>query len=96
MHEALHREVVRDYALRMPVYAGERDELENGFVRDWEAARGRTAEERAAFSARCFAQAEAATSRWLEKVRNAPSQNRAQVLYSLAWRNYNQQAKVPV
>jgi dipeptidase len=95
-HEAFHREVVRDYALRMPVYAGERDELENRFVCDWEEVRDGTAQERAAFTAHCFAEAKAATGCWLEKVRNAPSQNRAQVLYSLAWRNFNQQAKMPV
>ena len=95
-HEALHREVVRDYTLRMPVYAGERDELENRFVCDWEDVRGGTAQERAAFTTHCFADAEAATGRWLAQVRNAPSQKRAQVLYSLAWQTFNQQAKMPV
>jgi dipeptidase len=94
-HEALHREIVRDYALRIDCMQAERDELEARFLEAWETANQGSQADRAAFSTSCFNEANAAEERWLEKVRNWPAQNRAQVLYSLAWRNFNKAAQMP-
>jgi hypothetical protein len=50
---------------------------------------------RAEFTARCFSEADQATKRWIESVRSVPVQNRSEVLYALAWRNFNKQAGLP-
>jgi dipeptidase len=94
-HETLHREVVRDYAVRLPLYKAERDELERKFIGDWEETRHAGVQPRAAFTAGCFKEAGQATERWIERVRSVPVQNRSEVLYALAWRNFNKQAGLP-
>jgi dipeptidase len=94
-HETLHREVVRDYAVRLPLYKAERDELERKFIRDWEDTQLAPLQARAELTARCFSEAGQATKRWIESVRSIPVQNRSEVLYALAWRNFNKQAGLP-
>jgi len=102
-HERLHRQVIRDYATRMPVYREERDALEASFLQ--EAAemvaryRDVSSEERAeplrAFSASCFERAAEATERWIEAVKNIPVRHRPPRLFSLAWDRFNREANFP-
>jgi dipeptidase len=72
-HEALHRAVLRDYALRLDLYRAERDRLEQGFVEKALALRSATVKERHEYSTSAFAAADAATARWTQAVRNAPT-----------------------
>lgn len=102
-HERLHRQVIRDYASRMPLYREERDALEASFLR--EAAeivdryRGMSHAERAeplrAFSTSCFERAAAATERWSKVVANTPVRHRPPLLFSLAWDRFNREASFP-
>lgn len=93
-HEALHRATLRDYRTFVCLYQGERDELEAGFVAGGLERAGQPVEERAAFSADCFARGDAAETRWLERVSSAEVQDRPNPLYAAAWGIRNRQAKM--
>jgi len=89
-HEVLHRATLRDYATRIALYQAERDELERRFISG-----AFTCADRTTYSARCFAEADQATRRWIECVRPADVLTHQTVLHSLAWRNFNRQANMP-
>jgi len=101
-HERLHRAVIRDYAARMSLYRGERDELEEAFLGEaaemYERYRGVSAEERAEalsdFTASCFDRAAEATARWTEAVSSTPVQHRQPRLFSMAWNRFDRQAGI--
>lgn len=94
-HEVLHRATLRDYAMRLPLYADERDALEKQFVAGAMACREAPLEERAAFAARCFAEADEAEHRWTERVLKAGGAVRQGPLYAAAWRTFNREAGMP-
>ncbi len=94
-HEALHREVLRDYQTRLAVFREERDALEREFLAGAAEVAGAPAEERATFSAQCFARADEALARWTEQVRATPPRGRLPFLYAQAWRAFNRQARMP-
>jgi secernin len=89
-HEVLHRATLRDYATRSALYRNERDELERRFI-----AGALACSDRSAYTARCFAEADQATRRWIECVQRADVLTHEPVLHSRAWRNFNRQAKMP-
>jgi dipeptidase len=95
-HEALHRAVLRDYATRMSLYREERDALEAVSMEAALDCLDKSAAERAAFSARCFAEANEATARWTAQVRAAPIKQRPPLLYAITWRTFNRQANLRV
>ncbi len=88
-HEALHRATLRDYAPRLALYRDERDALERRFLAD---ALTCNASERAALSARCFAQADEAEARWRERVGSGGAYSGA--LFASAWRGFDREAKM--
>lgn len=73
-HERLHRAVLRNYPERMAAYGPERDRLEASFIERVEAllARGGDAAEAGALSRDIWREADAAETRWYEKVRKIP------------------------
>jgi secernin len=94
-HESLHRAVLRDYTTRLGRYQAERDTLEAEFIQREADMRLKSTAERQVFSADCFARSADATARWTAQVENTPIQNRAPLIYSLAWNRFNQQAGFP-
>jgi dipeptidase len=90
-HEALHRATLRDPAALIGLYRAEREGLEQEFVERALALAGCPAEERAAFARSCFAQADAAERRWLEKVAGEKVGRRLDPLYRRAWDRLNRQ-----
>jgi secernin len=91
-HELLHREVLRNYSLRLKAYQKDRDALEAGFI---EAAHGAdNTHERGEVSVKCFQQAEEALPRWLGAVREVTEKPRA-FYYNSAWRKTDKEAKLP-
>jgi dipeptidase len=94
-HEALHREVLRDYQTRLAVFREERDRLEREFLAGAAEVAGAPAEVRAAFSAQCFARADEALARWTAQVRATPPKGRLPFLYAQAWRAFNRKAQMP-
>lgn len=93
-HEALHRATLRDYAARIAQYQSERDALEHGFIEGALACRDRSPSERSAYSARCFAEADEAEARWLERVTAQPVTSRPGLLYTTAWRGFDRAAHI--
>lgn len=94
-HEALHRATLRDYATLIRSYQPERDTLETAFVVEALASADLAAPQRAAFAARCFAEADDAEAHWLDTVRAADPQNPPTGLYQSAWHKRNREAGIP-
>jgi secernin len=94
-HEALHRNVLLDYAGRLAIFQGERDTLEASFLVEAEQCALQSPQARAAFTESCFERAAAATRRWLETVHRAPIQHKANFLFQTAWKKFNKLAKFP-
>jgi dipeptidase len=89
-HEILHRATLRDYASRIALYQDERDELERRFI-----AGAFTCADRTAYTAQCFAEADQATQRWIDRVRPSDLLAHQTMLYSIAWRGFNRSANMP-
>jgi secernin len=94
-HEVLHRATLRDYRTMIQLYQDESDAVEDEFIAGALDLACDAVDKRAAFSAQCFARADAAEARWLEQVLAAKVQRRPHPLYSIAWRLRNRQAKMP-
>ncbi|MBI4766859.1 MAG: hypothetical protein HY787_20070 [Deltaproteobacteria bacterium] len=95
-HETLHRTTLRNFSTFIKLYQPERETLEHEFyTKAIEFARHR-APERLAFNRRCFAEAEAAEIRWLERLANKKIQKHPNGLYSLTWKKFNRQAQMPL
>lgn len=82
-HELLHRATLRNYPERIASYAKLRDDLEGQFV-----VGAATAADRGAFTAACFATADAAEQQWLQAV-NAIPPGKVPALYRRAWRSWD-------
>jgi secernin len=92
LHETLHREVLRDYASRQPLFRKQADALEAEFVAQAEELMDAPAKERKAFSQRCFDRAREATLEWRSEVAKEPLQRRLPIWYAVAWSRLNRQA----
>jgi secernin len=93
-HEALHREILRDFATRLTLYRKDRDVLEGRFLRGAADVSAKPSTERAAFCTSCFEDAENAMQSWRERVRDAKLEGRLPLLYALAWRGFNRAADI--
>ncbi|MBW2674390.1 MAG: C69 family dipeptidase [Deltaproteobacteria bacterium] len=94
-HERLHRGVLSDFSTRLATYQEERDALEGRFLSEALACADRTGSERSDLSARCFAEADGAEEKWLEKVTGVRSGRKLPLPYRLAWRGFNKAAQMP-
>ncbi len=87
-HESLHRATLRNYAGNMPLYAGDRDALECRFMTEAMSIRDHSSAERAAFSARCFAEADEAEADWRARIAEAGFKDTRPFLYASAWKGF--------
>jgi secernin len=94
-HERLHRATLSDYVTRMAHYAPERDALEGQFVAQTLQAEGASLAERLALTERCFAEADAAETRWLQALSGLKRRTVPRPLCALAWRDRNRRAGMP-
>jgi dipeptidase len=95
-HEALHREILKDYSARIVPVMQDRDAIEIAFLRAAESLLQASSKEKAAFSDNCFRLADEAEARWLQAVRNIPVGSKNSFYYDSAWKKLNQAAGVPV
>ncbi len=93
-HERLHREILRNYPARWPLIAAEREMLQERFLEGAAQAACAPVGQRRAFSERCFLEADAADSRWLERVRAQASPHRMTFYGAQAWNGFNKKAGV--
>jgi len=94
-HEVLHRATLRDYAARHALYATERDALESQFIHGAQDLHAQPAQERVAYSARCFAQADQAEAQWAERVRALAVRSQPGWLYTRTWNGFDREAHLP-
>lgn len=94
-HEALHRATLRDYALRHPLYASDRDALEQQFTAEALACATAPATNRRAFSNHCFAQANAAEAEWRSRITQTAPQHAPSWHFRHAWNGFNRAANLP-
>jgi secernin len=92
-HESLHRAVLKNYAAALPLYARERDVLEKRFTDEALAKAGKPGAERAAYSARCFAEADAAEAEWHWQLVAANLPDRRPFLYKSTWKAFERDSK---
>jgi dipeptidase len=92
-HERLHRAVLRDYSNRIGLYAVDRDQMEEEFLRR-AAACGASPQARLALSADCFQAADQASADWLERVECHPLKNSSRFYYQKAWKHWDHEAEI--
>ena len=95
-HERLHRAILLDYGHRLEGYRQERDELERCFASEALKLAGAPREERLAFSAQCFAQADQAEKEWLGRASKTQANGRLPWHYRLAWNRFNREAQFKI
>lgn len=95
-HEALHREILRDYARRIKVVKNTQETMESAFVAQALELRTKSPAEREALMKQCFTKAEEIEQDWLNKIRGLPIVSGNNFLYEFAWKGFNRQAKMPL
>jgi dipeptidase len=94
-HEALHREVIKDYQSRISVFGSKIQDLECQFIRGANEISNRNPKERAGFSAGCFAKADQLEASLLQQVKEIPIRHRNHFYYTMAWSKLNKEAEMP-
>lgn len=93
-HELLHRETLRDYATRWPVYQTQRVELENTLMVGYESVREKSKTERAAFTKQSIEKIRVKRSEWIAQVKATAVQRKPAFYYSMAWDKWNKEANI--
>ena len=94
-HEKLHRATLTDYTHRLSFYRNDRDVLENVFIQNALSLAFEPADQRENFSRKCFESADASEKIWLDRITGERVQKRRRRFYALAWKKFNQQARMP-
>ena len=94
-HENLHREILRDYAVRSKVLIPTRDALEADFLNQAADPQNRSVEDRRALTLQCFEKADLARQAALTQIKAIPVQGRRPLLDKIAWQNFDREAKRP-
>jgi len=93
-HEALHRNTMRDYAMRIGQYKNERDSLENTFIEGAFDLQNANLAVRQNYSATCVDKAKKAENEWLERVQSSVVHKKNDLLYASAWGKFNKLVKL--
>ena len=94
-HENLHREILRDYAVRINVLKPQQAELEAVFLKGLPDLSSSTPAEKLAYTTDCFAKAAQMEAEALETVKSLPEANFRPPLDQLAWKGFDKDAKRP-
>lgn len=95
-HENLHREILRDYAVRITEVQQARDKLEQDFLsRVGEGQAPLSADAKREMTQFSFDASDQAEQGWLEAVRSQKIENRRPLFHQLAWKNADKVAKRP-
>jgi secernin len=93
-HEMLHRAIIQDYPARSAILIPTRDALETEFMEGISRLTGTNPEILAAYTERCFERAARFTAEMTPLIQAVPLSDTLPPLYRLAWRQYNNQAKI--
>lgn len=90
-HELLHREILLDYETRIRLIIGERDEIEDFFVKNSVSV---TSVKSFDFTLSAFKQAHEMTGGWLEGIKAVPVKRRPNYIYRKYWESQNRKAGI--
>jgi secernin len=93
-HERLHRAILMDYTDRLSSYAVERGELQERFIHMEKQVKNDPLSGRLEFSQACMLDADRARQNWQNQVDAVPHHS-ATFYTRMAWKKWNQQAKMP-
>jgi len=92
-HENLHREILRDYAVRIKEIQVKRNGYENEILNRIPDLMNNSASSREAFTKACFDGANQREETWLKKIVDIPVKHRRPLLDKLAWQNFDRKAR---
>jgi secernin len=102
-HEKLHRLVLQDYNKRLSVFKGEKDKLENKFIKETHdllyeithSARARDVIlDLNKFTKERYLQAREAELRWIESIKNMPIKRKTEIFYRKKWEKLSKRNKL--
>lgn len=93
-HEALQREISRDYQARIKVILDDQKTFEADFIEQVQNVKGSTADIRRKVSDEAFQQADEIEKQWVEEVNKIKISRKNHFLYNIAWKKLNSQAKI--
>jgi dipeptidase len=91
-HEALHREILKDFPSRIHAVAGDQATIEKKFVEAAKDMKDNPVGKRAMFSRQCFEEAQEIEKVWMEKVKDMPIKDGNDVFYRAAWKKLDKEA----
>ncbi len=94
-HENLHREILRDYAIRINALKPQQAELEAEFMKDLPELSNASAAEKLAYSTACFEKVGQMEAEVLRTVNSLPEANFRPPLDQMAWKGFDKDAKRP-
>lgn len=94
-HENLHREILRDFNLRMGILQTERGDLEADFLDAVEDHHTFSVDEKLGFTKSCFSKMDEMEADVLDKIKSRPIQDRRPWLHKLAWHQFDKSAQRP-
>jgi dipeptidase len=92
-HENLHREILRDYALRVEKIRINREILEAKIREGVADLVDETSSKRSEFTRKCFEDVESVEREWLENIQNSPIRRGRSWLDKLAWKKFDRNAQ---
>ena len=95
-HETLHRTILQDYSTRIQIIKQKIKELEDVFIPSALELADQSTEDRLKFSQKCFKEADGAEAGLLKSIQRSHIQNRRGFFHSLAWKNFNRQARIEI
>lgn len=93
-HEAIHRAILQDYALRLPLIKPDQVRFEQQMLDEVNQNLAGSYNQRKSISEKYFKMAQEIESTWLQKVISQHSKHRNRLLYQSAWKKFNDEAKM--
>jgi len=93
-HEAIHRAILQDYALRLPLIKPDQVRFEEQMLEEVNQNLAGSYNQRKNISEKYFKLAQEIESAWLQKVISQRSKHRNRLLYRSAWKKFNDEAKM--
>ncbi|MBN1265051.1 MAG: C69 family dipeptidase [Anaerolineales bacterium] len=91
-HEILHREVLRDYAVRLAAFQAERDLLESRFLEEANFYQNMSTGKKLQFSQACFSDGDHIELEWINRIKDRGLETQMPVYHALAWKGFNRKA----
>jgi secernin len=92
-HEAIHRAILSDYAVRLPVIKLDQVRFEEQMLNEVDQNLAGSYNKRKSISEKYFKLAHVTESSWFEKINSKKSKHQNRLLYTSAWKKFDDEAK---